>query len=52
MFLSLLGVEKQRFEVGKQVTLGIENLMGRPPLTMRLYIEDYAAAWRKDGLLG
>ena len=34
-----------RFGAGKQVTEEVERLLGRPPIAMRQYIEDYADAW-------
>ena len=29
-----------------RVTDQVERLLGRPPITMRQYIEDYADTWR------
>lgn len=34
-----------RFGSGKRVTGEVEQLLGRPPITMRQYIEDYAEVW-------
>ena len=36
-----------RFGSGKRVTRAVEELLGRPPGTMRQYIEDYAGVWQR-----
>jgi uncharacterized protein YbjT (DUF2867 family) len=36
-----------RFGSGKRVTGEVTKLLGRPPIAMRQYIEDYADAWRR-----
>jgi uncharacterized protein YbjT (DUF2867 family) len=35
-----------RFGTADTVTGTVERLLGRPPITMRQYIEDYADVWR------
>jgi len=37
-----------RFGMAAQVTQDVERLLGRSPLTMRQYIEDYAEHWRPE----
>ncbi len=34
-----------RFGMAQQITSDVERLLGRPPITLRQYIQDYAAAW-------
>ena len=36
-----------RFGSGKRVTGDVTQLLGRPPIAMRRYIEDYADAWQR-----
>jgi uncharacterized protein YbjT (DUF2867 family) len=36
-----------RFGSGKQVTGDVAELLGRPPIAMRQFIEDYADAWQR-----
>ncbi|NIV39486.1 MAG: SDR family NAD(P)-dependent oxidoreductase, partial [Anaerolineae bacterium] len=37
-----------RFGSGKQVTDEVEQLLDRPPITMRQFVHDYADAWQKS----
>lgn len=37
-----------RLGTGDRVTDTVEELLGRPPISMRQYIEDYAAMWQKS----
>jgi hypothetical protein len=41
-----------RFGLGKRVTGEVERLLGRPPITMHRYIEDYAGAWERGSPTG
>jgi hypothetical protein len=38
-----------RWGMAARVTDDVARLLGRPPITMRQYIEDYAAFWKRDG---
>lgn len=35
-----------RLGMADRVTVSVTRLLGRPPITLRQYIEDYAEAWQ------
>jgi hypothetical protein len=37
-----------RFDAARAIVGKVKALMGRPPITMWQYVEDYADAWQRD----